>query len=112
MMHLSNRTNHELLGEVLYLMIELVLSDVVSEPVVEKLAGPRVRLSIHPSHDLAGALLTCRDQLHDAIDWALTSLYSNDEAPDRVFVRDANGQEMVTLIDPCSTYGSQAIIRP
>lgn len=112
MMHLSNRTNHELLGEVLYLMIELVLSDVVSEPVVEKLAGPRVRLSIHPSHDLARALLTCRDQLHDAIDWALTSLYSNDEAPDRVFVRDANGQEMVTLIDPCSTYGSQAIIRP
>lgn len=93
-------------------MIELVLSDVVSEPVVEKLVGPRVRLSIHPSHDLTGALSSCRDQLHAAIEWALTSLYSNDEAPDRVFVRDANGQEMVTLIDPCSTYGSQAIIRP
>ena len=93
-------------------MIELVLSDGVQEPVVEKLAGPRVRLSIHPSHDLADALAKCRAELHEAIEWALTSLYTNDEAPDRVFVRDANGQEMVTLVDPCSTYGSQAIIRP
>ena len=52
-------------------MIELVLSDGVQEPVVEKLAGPRVRLSIHPSHDLADALAKCRAELHEAIEWAL-----------------------------------------
>lgn len=93
-------------------MIELVLNEAVGQPVVEKLTGPRVRFSIHPSHDLAKALIDCRQELWQAIEWALTSLYANDEAPHRVYVRDANGQEMVTLTDPCITYGSQAIIRP
>lgn len=93
-------------------MIELVLSDQIDKPVVERLDGPRVRLSIHPSHDLNTALNTCREDLHGAVEWALTSLYENDEAPHRVFVRDANGQEVVTMTDPCINYGSQAIIRP
>lgn len=93
-------------------MIELVLSDQVKNPQIERLIGPRVRISIHPSQDLAKAIEICRQELHGAIEWALTSLYANDEAPHRVFVRDANGQEMITLTDPCINYGSQAIIRP
>lgn len=93
-------------------MLELMLSDQVSKPVVERLDGPRVRLSIHPSHELSSAIESCRAELHGAIEWALTSLYANDEAPNRVFVRDANGQEMITMTDPCVSYGSQAIVRP
>lgn len=93
-------------------MLELMLSDQVAQPVVERLAGPRVRVSIHPSHALSDALNLCRQELHGAIEWALTSLYANDEAPNRVFVRDANGQQMITLTDPCVGYGSQAIVRP
>lgn len=93
-------------------MIELVLSDQVSEPSVERLTGPRVRVSINPAQSLDSAISKCRPDLHQAIEWALTTLYENDEAPHRVFVRDANGQEMVTMTDPCINYGSQAIIRP
>lgn len=93
-------------------MIELVLSDDISGPVVQRLAGPRVRVSINPADNLKSALDTCRLDLHDAIEWALTTLYESDEAPHRVFVRDANGQEMIAMTDPCIEYGSQAIIRP
>ena len=93
-------------------MIELVLSDQIVQPVVEKLSGPLVRVSINPSHHLDEALETCRPDLHEAVEWALTALYENDDAPHRVFVRDAAGQEMVTTTDPCLNYGSQAIVRP
>ena len=93
-------------------MIELVLSDQVVQPVVEKLSGPLVRVSINPSHNLNNALETCRTDLHEAVEWALTSLYENDDAPHRVFVSDASSQQMVTTTDPCLNYGSQAIIRP
>ena len=93
-------------------MIELVLSDQIVNPQVERLIGPRVRVSINPSQDLEKAIDFFRQELHGAIEWALTSLYANDEAPHRVFVRDANGQEMITMTDPCINYGSQAIIRP
>jgi len=93
-------------------VIELVLSDQVVQPVVEKLSGPLVRVSINPSHNLNNALETCRTDLHEAVEWALTSLYENDDAPHRVFVSDASSQQMVTTTDPCLNYGSQAIIRP
>ena len=93
-------------------MIELVLSEQVSDPVVERLDGPRVRVSINPEHTLADAISKCRPDLHQAVEWALTTLYENDEAPHRVYVRDANGQAMVAMTDPCVNYGSQAIIRP
>lgn len=93
-------------------MIELVLSDQVSTPIVERFDGPRVRLSINPSQDLSSALDSCRTELHGAVEWALSSIYLNDDAPHRVFIRDANGQEVVTTTDPCLNYGSQAIIRP
>lgn len=93
-------------------MIELVLSDDIGHPVVERLAGPRVRVSINPAQNLTKALDNCRSDLHHAIEWALTTLYQSDEAPHRVFVRDANGQEMIAMTDPCIEYGSQAIIRP
>jgi hypothetical protein len=93
-------------------VIELVLSDQIVQPIVEKLSGPLVRISINPSHNLNHALETCRTDLHEAVEWALTSLYENDDAPHRVFVSDASSQQMVTTTDPCLNYGSQAIIRP
>ena len=93
-------------------MIELVFSDQVGDPVIERLSGPRVRVSINPEQKLADAINECRPDLHQAIEWALTTLYENDEAPHRVYVRDANGQSMITMTDPCINYGSQAIIRP
>lgn len=93
-------------------MIELVLSEQISDPVVERLTGPRVRVSINPEQSLDSAINQCRPDLHQAIEWALTTLYENDEAPHRVYVRDANGQSMVAMTDPCINYGSQAIIRP
>lgn len=92
-------------------MIELALRDEEFDPYVERLPGPIVRLNI-PSHlDISSALNSCRDDLTDSIHWALTSVYAQDDAPARVFVRNPNGQEMLTMVDPCTTYGSQAIVR-
>ena len=93
-------------------MLELVLRDDKVMPFVERLDGPRVRLTISQHDQLSGALTHCRDELFQAIEWALTSLYNNEEAPTRVYVRDANGQEMLMTTDPCTAYGLQAIIRP
>lgn len=92
-------------------MIELSLRDEEFEPYVERLAGPLVRLNLPSSRDISSALISCRDDLADAIHWALTSLYSESELPTRIYVRNPNGQEMLTMVDPCVTYGSQAIIR-
>lgn len=93
-------------------MLELVLRDGPEAPYVERLDGPRVRLTISQHDELANALTQCRSDLFAAIEWALTSLYNNEEAPTRIFVRDANGQEMLMTSDPCAAYGLQAIIRP
>ena len=93
-------------------MLELVLRDGHDTPSVERLDGPRVRLTFSQHESLESAMLRCRDDLFQAIEWALTSLYNNEEAPTRVFVRDANGQEMLMTSDPCAAYGLQAIIRP
>jgi hypothetical protein len=46
------------------------------------------------------------------VEWALNLLYRDGEAPARAFVRNANGREVVTMVDPCLTYGSQAVVRP
>jgi hypothetical protein len=93
-------------------MFELVLNEQINQPSVQKLAGPRIRLSMHPSQDIGSAISQCRPELHEAIEWALTTLHESDEAPHRVFVRDANGHQVLTMTDPCLNYGSQAIIRP
>lgn len=93
-------------------MLELVLREGHNTPFVERLDGPRVRLTISQHDELANALTACRTELFQAIEWALTSLYNNEEAPTRVYVRDANGQEMLMTTDPCAAYGLQAIIRP
>jgi len=93
-------------------MIELVLSEYVTEPRVETLVGPQVRLTMNPSQDISHALSKCRLNLIEAVEWALTSLYANDVAPHRVFVRDVDGYEVITTTDPCLNYGSNAIIRP
>lgn len=58
------------------------------------------------------ALALCRDDLSSAVEWALQTVFADESAPSRVYVRDAGGQEFLTLVDPCLTYGSQAIVRP
>ena len=93
-------------------MIELVLRSQNLEPTVERLDGPCVRLTVPAEQDLSSSLAKCRDELFSAIEWALISLYDNEKAPSRVFVRDANGQEMSVMVDPCVAYGLEAIIRP
>ena len=93
-------------------MIELALRDEAIAPYVERLPGPIVRLNLSVTDDLLVALTQCGSDLMMALEWALTSVYSDDEAPSRVFVRNANGLETVAMVDPCLAYGSQAIIRP
>ena len=93
-------------------MIELALRDERIEPFVERMPGPIVRLTMDASTTLEAALVKCRTQLHDALEWAIAAVYADDGAPGRVFVRDANGTEMVTMVDPCLTYGLDAIVRP
>ncbi len=95
-------------------MLELVIRDASDQndvpcPRVDKLEGPRVRLTISPDQSLAMAIDHCRSDLHEAVEWAITEIYMSDEAPGRVFVRDAN--EATVMIDPCAVYGLQAIVR-
>ena len=92
-------------------MIELALLDDDFEPYVERLPGPIVRLNLPSTQDIASALYSCREELADSVHWALISVYEEENVPARVFVRNPNGQEMLTMVDPCATYGSQAIIR-
>lgn len=93
-------------------MIELALRDEPIAPYVERLPGPIVRLNLAAHDHLNEALLHCSTELIQAIEWALTAIYSAEEAPSRVFVRNANGLETVAMVDPCLTYGLQAIVRP
>jgi hypothetical protein len=74
-------------------VLELVLTDESVTPRVELLEGPRVRLTMSASEQ------------------ALSQLHQDEVAPSRVFVRDAQGAQVITTIDPCTTYGSQAIVR-
>lgn len=92
-------------------MIELALRDEDFEPYVERLPGPIVRLNLPSTQDISAALTSCREELADSLHWALTSVYSHDDVPARVFVRNPNGQEILAMVDPCTTYGSQAIVR-
>ncbi|MEI6405649.1 MAG: hypothetical protein WCO64_07745 [Actinomycetes bacterium] len=93
-------------------MIEIAIRDDLVEPFVERLPGPIVRINVASSQDVVDAVNLCRSDLHEAVEWAVSNLYSDDLAHSRVFIRNANGQEMVTMVDPCVTYGSQAIVRP
>ena len=92
-------------------MLELVLSDENVTPRVELLEGPRVRLTMSASEDLAHSIEFCRTELTQAVEAALGRLHEDETAPARVFVRDASRSEVITTIDPCTTYGSQAIVR-
>jgi len=93
-------------------VIELVLRSEEVVPRVERLDGPFVRLTVPADQDLLVSLASCRDDLLSAIEWALLSLYDNEKAPSRVFLRDGHGQEMSVMVDPCVAYGLEAIIRP
>ena len=93
-------------------MIEIQISEGVSQPQVERLDGPRVRLTVNASHELADSLQACQQQLMDAIEWALLSLYGENAAPGRVFVRNPESHTMSVMFDPCASFGLEAIIRP
>ncbi len=95
-------------------MIELALRDEQIAPYIERLPGPVVRLHMSATDDLSSALNACSQDLMAAVNWAIGSVYSDDEAPGRVFMRNTEGPEMgtVTLVDPCMTYGSQTLVRP
>lgn len=92
-------------------MLELVLSDEAISPRVELLDGPRVRLTISASENIAQGLDLCRTELMHAIEVALTNLLEVESAPARIFVRSHNANEIITTVDPEVIYGSQAIVR-
>ena len=93
-------------------MLELALSDEVVTPRVELLEGPRVRLTISASENLAHGLEFCRTELIHAVELALQNLLEVDSAPARIFIRSMNTDEIITTTDPEAIYGSQAIVRP
>ena len=92
-------------------VLELVLTDDAVSPRVELLDGPRVRLIMSASEDLAHSIEFCRDDLNRAVADALSQLHQDEIAPARVFVRDASESQVIATIDPCATYGLQAIVR-
>lgn len=92
-------------------VFEIALSDDCGHAFVERLPGPIVRLNLATSQDVRVAIDRCRDELLDGLEWALDLLYRDGAAPARAFVRNANGREVIAMIDPCLTYGSQAVVR-
>ena len=62
--------------------------------------------------DVRKVLAFVQQDLMNAIKWAITSLYSDGSAPDRVYMRDAQGTAMSILSDPCQAFGLNALIRP
>ena len=92
-------------------MLELALTDESVTPRVELLEGPRVRLTMSASENLAHGIEFCRAELTEAVETALSQLHHNEAVASRVFVWDAQSAQVITTIDPCTTYGSQAIVR-
>lgn len=93
-------------------MLELVLSDETISPRVELLDGPRVRLTISASEDLSSAIEFCALELSSAVQKALHQLHDDDSASARVFIRENQGNEIITTTDPCTSYGLDSIVRP
>lgn len=93
-------------------MIEIALSDDCTDAFVQLLPGPIVRLNISTSEDVRLAIERCRHDLVAGLEWALDLLYRDGSAAARAFVRNANGREVVMMVDPCLTYGSEAVVRP
>ena len=92
-------------------MLELVLSDEAISPRVELLDGPRVRLTISASENIAQGLDLCRTELMHAVEIALINLLEVESAPARIFVRSTTASEIIATVDPEVIYGSQAIVR-
>jgi DNA-binding TFAR19-related protein (PDSD5 family) len=92
-------------------VLELVLTDESVTPRVELLDGPRVRLTMSASESLAHSIEFCRSDLAQAVEAALNQLHEDESATARIFVRDDSGSQIITTIDPCATYGSEAIVR-
>jgi hypothetical protein len=88
-----------------------VLTDESITPRVELLEGPRVRLTISASENLAHGIEFCRAELSQAVETALSQLHNDESAPSRVFVREADVSQIITTSDPCATYGLNAIVR-
>jgi hypothetical protein len=93
-------------------MLELALSDEVVTPRVELLDGPRVRLTISASENIAHGLEFCRSDLIQAVESAFKRLHEQDVAPARIFIRADDTSEVISTVDPTITYGSKAIVRP
>jgi hypothetical protein len=92
-------------------VLELVLTDELVTPRVELLDGPRVRLTMSASEQLEHGIEFCRAELTEAVELALRQLHHDESVPSRVFVKDSQSAQVITTIDPCTTYGSQAIVR-
>ena len=62
--------------------------------------------------DIAQVLAFIQEELSAAVQWAITSMYADEDSPDRIYMRDVNGLAMSILSDPCQAFGLNAIIRP
>ena len=63
------------------------------------------------SDDINKVLQFIQPELSHAMAWAISSLYSDEVAPARVYMRDAGGNAMSVLADPCQTFGLNAFVR-
>jgi hypothetical protein len=93
-------------------VLEIVLRDDHVVPTVELLDGPRVRITMSASENIEDGIAFCREQLIETVEAGIKDLHAKSEAPGRVFIRDAEGNEIITTVDPCVSYGSDAIVRP
>ena len=93
-------------------MIELVLSEDCEYPTVACLPGPRIALTMNVNADIAKVLKFCRDDLINAMNWALFTMYQGDNAPARIYHRDVYGEAMSIFTDPCELFGLDAFVRP
>ena len=62
--------------------------------------------------DIAQVLAFVKEDLINAVQWAITSMYADEDSPDRIYMRDINGSAMSILSDPCQAFGLNTIIRP
>lgn len=91
-------------------MIELVLSEDCEVPSVQCFIGPRITVTMNVRDDMRRVLAFLQPELMEAMKWAITTLYASDNAPDRIYMRDPQGDAMSVLVDPCKTLGLNAVV--
>lgn len=92
-------------------VIELVLSEECLVPTVQCFTGPKIKITMNVEDDMRKVLAFLHAELAEAMKWAVNSLYSDTQAPARIYVRDVQGNAMSVMTDPCQVFGLNALVR-